>query len=91
MKIINFKKKKMNLTTKEQEESYENAKICYICKEKFENKYLEDKKYHKVRDHCLYTGEQRGAAHIICNLKYNVLRKFLSFFTMDQTMIIILS
>ena len=40
MKIINFKKKKMRLLTKEQQESYENAKICYICKEKFENKYL---------------------------------------------------
>ena len=34
MKIINFKKKKMKLLTKEQQESYENAKICYICKKK---------------------------------------------------------
>ena len=30
MKIINFKKKKMKLLTKEQEESYENAKIWHI-------------------------------------------------------------
>ena len=45
MKIINFKMKKMKSVTKEQQESYENAKICYICKEKFENKYLKDKKY----------------------------------------------
>ena len=44
MKTINFKMKKMKLLTKEQQESYENAKICYIDKEKFENKYLEDKK-----------------------------------------------
>ena len=29
---INFKQKKMKLLTKEQQESYENAKICYICK-----------------------------------------------------------
>ena len=36
MEIINFKKKKMKLLTKVQQESYENAKICYICKEKFE-------------------------------------------------------
>ena len=57
IKIINFKKKKMKLLTKEQKESYENAKICYFCKEKFENKYLKDKKYRKVRDHCHYTGE----------------------------------
>ena len=68
MKIINFKKKKMKLLTKEQQESYENAKICYLCKEKFENKYLKDKKYLKVRDHCHYTGEFRGVAHSICNL-----------------------
>ena len=51
----------MKLLTKEQQESYENAKICYICKEKFENKYLKDKKYRKVRDHCHYTEEYRGA------------------------------
>ena len=38
MKIINFKKKKMKLLTKEQQESYENSKICYICKEKSENR-----------------------------------------------------
>ena len=43
MKIINFKKKKMKLLTKKQQESYENAKICYICKEKFEKEYLKDK------------------------------------------------
>ena len=45
MKIINFKKKKMKLLTKERQESYKNAKICYICKEKFEKKYFKDTKY----------------------------------------------
>ena len=48
MEIINFKKKKMKLLTKEQQEPYENEKICYICKEKFENKYVKDKTYRKV-------------------------------------------
>ena len=72
MKIINFKKKKMKLLTKEQQESYENAKISYICKEKFETKYSKDKKYRRVRDHCHYTGEYRGDVHSICNLKYSV-------------------
>ena len=48
MKIINFKKKKMNLLTKEQQESHENAKDCYICKEKIENKYLKDKSFRKL-------------------------------------------
>ena len=32
--LINFKKRKMKLLTKEQQESNENVKICYICKEK---------------------------------------------------------
>ena len=31
MKIINFKKKKMKLLTKEQQDSYANVKVCYIC------------------------------------------------------------
>ena len=71
MKIINFKKKKMKLLTKGQHESYENAKICYVCQEKFENEHLKDKKYRKVRDHFHYTGEYSGAAQSICNLKYS--------------------
>ena len=45
----------MKLLTKEWQESYENAIICYIRKEKFENKYLEIKKYCKVRDPGHYT------------------------------------
>ena len=70
MKIINFKKK---LLTNEQQESFQNAKICYFCKEMFEDKYAKDnKKYRKVRDHCHYTGEQRDAAQSICNLNYSI-------------------
>ena len=80
MKIINFKDKKMNLLTKKQQESYQNTKIGYISKEKFENKYLKDKKYCKVRDHSHYTGECRGAAHSISNLKYCVPEKILTVF-----------
>ena len=53
----------MKFLTKEQQESNENVKIYYVCKEQFENKYVKDKKYHNVRDHCHYTGEYRGAAH----------------------------
>ena len=34
MKTINFNKKKMTLLTKEQQESNENAKTCYICIER---------------------------------------------------------
>ena len=76
----------MKLLTKEQQESYGNAKICYIFKEKFEDKYLKDKKYCKVRDHCHYAEEYRGASHSICNLMRSVPKKFLQFFIMDRAM-----
>ena len=68
-KIINDKKKKMiPLTTKE--EIYNNKqKICYICQKEFNNN---DKKQQKVRDHCHYTGQYRGAAHNVFNLRYKV-------------------
>ena len=49
MEIINVKK--MKLLTNEQQNSYENAKICYICKQKFEDKYAKNKKYLNVKDH----------------------------------------
>ena len=62
----------MKLSRKELQESNKNTKFCYICKEKFENKYVKDKKYQKVRDHCHYKGEHKVAAHSICNLKYKV-------------------
>ena len=66
----------MKLLTEEQQESYESAKICYICRKKFEKKFfLKDIKYCKLRDHCHYTGEYRDAARIICNLKYSVPKK----------------
>ena len=62
MKIIDFKKKK--ILTKEQEESYENAKISFS-----ENKYMKYKKCCKLRDHCHYTRESQGVAHRICYLR----------------------
>ena len=70
----------MKLLTEEQQELYENAKICYIPKKKLKNIYFKDKQYRKVRDHCPHTGEYTGAAHNICNLKSSVLKKFLQLF-----------
>ena len=75
MKIINYKKIKMKLLTKGQQESCENAKMCYICKEKFKNKYVKYKQNCKIRNHCHYPGEYRGTAHSICNSKYSVPKK----------------
>ena len=62
----------MKLLTKEQQKSYQNAKICYICKEKVEEKHAKNKIYCKVGDHCHYTREYRGAANSICYSKYSV-------------------
>ena len=89
-KTINFKTKNIKLLTKEQEELYENGKICYIGKEKNQNKYFKDKKHCILRNYCYYTWNY-SATHSICNLKYNVPKKFLQFFIMDLTIIIILS
>ena len=60
VKIIDFKKKKTKLLTNEKKDLYENAKICFTCKEKFEDKYAKDKKCHKVRYHWHHTSEYRG-------------------------------
>ena len=75
MDITNFKK--MKLLTNEQQKSYQNVNIGYICKEQFEDKHGKDKNYCKIRDHGRYIGDYRGAAHIINNLEYRVLKKFL--------------
>ena len=74
MKIINFEKKKQ-VFHKRVKESYEIVKICYTCKEIFENKYLKEKKYRKVRDHFYHAEKYRDAAHSICNLKYSIPKK----------------
>ena len=41
--------------------SFDKAKTCHICKKEL----LTD----KVRDHCHFTGQYRGAAHNSCNLQ----------------------
>ena len=69
MKIINSEKKKMTLLANEQQESYKKTKICYICKEKFEHRYADDKNYRNFKGHCHCTGKYRSAAHSISNLK----------------------
>ena len=34
----------MKLLANEQQELYENVKMCYICEKTFDNKYTSDKK-----------------------------------------------
>ena len=68
LKINNFKSE----SSEKQQKSFENAKMCNISKEKFQDEYIKYKKYHKVGDHCHYTGQYRSAAYSICNLKYSI-------------------
>ena len=61
--IKSFIFNKMNVNkpmdiTEEQEMEFRKAKRCSICNE-------------KVRDHCHFTGQYRGAAHVKCNLDYS--------------------
>ena len=68
-RIVNYKKKKIIPLTKEEKINYNDPQICYICKKEFDKS---DKKHHKIRDHCHYTGKYRGAANNICNLRHKV-------------------
>ena len=70
--IINYEEKEMTLLKDTEITLYESQKVCHICKEKFCNDINKKSKYayyHKVRDHCHYTGKFRGAAHNIWNLR----------------------
>ena len=62
----------MKLLTNKQQNSYENTIFFNIRTGKFVAKYAKDKKYCKVKDHCHYTSEYKGAARKICNLKCSV-------------------
>ena len=60
------KPKPYNLSSQEKKD-FQSAMYCHIC----EQKLFRDKKTGKilkVRDHCHFTGEYRGAAHNECNL-----------------------
>ena len=70
-KIISYEKKQRIPLTKKEEKKHNKQKVCYICNKRF-NTDDNNKKHHKVRDHCHYTGKYRGAAHDICNLRYKI-------------------
>ena len=68
--IINFKKKKKGVINKW------TAKCKNLFVRKILNiNVLKVKKYHKVRDHCHYTGKYKGAPHGIYNLEYCIPKK----------------
>ena len=45
--------------------------VIYV-KKTLKMNMLKIKKFNKVRDHCHYTGEYKGAADSTCSLKYSV-------------------
>ena len=47
--------------TQDEQKSFDKAETCHICNKKLIND--------KVRDHCHFTGQYRGAAHNSCNLQ----------------------
>ena len=53
--------------TNEDEEIYNNSRICWICKQELNTD--------QVKDYCHVTGKFRGAAHNQCNLKLRRPRK----------------
>ena len=78
-KIINYEKKEMIPSTSEERKLHHKQKVCYMCKKEFssDDGSASNKKYHKVRDHCHFTGKYRGAAHDICNLTYKTQNEIL--------------
>ena len=85
MKIIDYEKKEMIPLTDEENKSYEKQNVCYICKKEFNTDDDDYKQYHKVRDHCHYTGKFRRAAHNICNLRYKTPKKITVIFHNGST------
>ena len=59
--------KPLKLTPQEQKD-FQSAKVCHICEQDLKVDE-ETGNVFKVRDHCHFTGEYRGAAHFDCNLK----------------------
>ena len=56
---------------KQEEKKHNKQNVCHIPKKGFSTND-NNKKYHKVRDHCHYTGKHRGPAHDNCNLRYKI-------------------
>ena len=63
-KIINYEQAKIIAPTKKERKANRDQKVCCICKRAFSSY---DDKYHKIKDHCYYTGRYIGAAHVVCS------------------------
>ena len=63
-----YKNPKQYNVNSQEEKDFQSATICHICEQDL-NIDKETGLILKVRDHCHFTGEYRGAAHNQCNLK----------------------
>ena len=81
-------KKKNDNIKNEKQESYKKTNIC---NKTFVRKYTNDKNHSRVSDHCHYIEitDVLHIAYVIFKIVY--LKKFVWFFTLDQTMTNILS
>ena len=75
-----FKFPKIMVLTMHDKMVYDISTLCHICNEELGQD--------RVRDHCHLSGKFRGAAHEICNLKFNVSQFSLLYFTTCQAMIV---
>ena len=77
--------------TKNEEKQHNKENVCHICKKSLSTDD-ENKKFHKVKDRCHYTGKYRGATHDICNLRYKTPKEipvvFRNGYTYDYHLII---
>ena len=73
--VINFQRKIPPLTLIELK-LCQGATACYICEKRFLEKFTNDRNYQKVREHSPFKGKYRGAAHSICNLRFDVPNEF---------------
>ena len=62
---LSLPNKKMFPLTDEEWKTFREAAICWLCRKEFGNGNLR-----KVRDHCHFSGRFRGAAHSLCNFKF---------------------
>ena len=74
--IKELKSNKKMFMTEDDFLSSNNATVCHICDEEFDDSEVVNKKGNikknkltKVRDHDHLTGKYRGAAHSCCNIK----------------------
>ena len=71
MRMFNYEKEEVIPLTDEENTSYEEQKVCYICKKNLiQMKTIKMRLNYTIKsDNCHYTRTFRGSGHSICNLR----------------------